>query len=210
MNHKVNSVANLYETATALHKNVVDGANGSATTVIQNLREGIEVLKANWEGTDAGVQINNVVNVCNAFAAIKNVLDALAVEASKIAVNYRAIQKANGANYLEDLAPIREYEAEGVLPEYTDTRDTISIQPAAESGMRKLEAALNDMPGFMLNIKKEADALLENWTSGAKREEFKQTLEDFYAHNEEYKQMLEETVESVKTALRNYSNMGNI
>ena len=75
MNHRVNSVANLYESSQALYKNVVaGGTEESATVIIQNLKEGIEVLKSSWEGQDAGTQINNVVNVYNAMAKVKNAL----------------------------------------------------------------------------------------------------------------------------------------
>lgn len=207
MNHKVNSVANLYESATILHKNVVaDTTDTSAASIVRNLKEGIENLKANWEGTDAGVQINNVVVVYNAMTRIKNLLDGLSVEASKISANYRAIQKANGANQLEELAVIREEQPDPIMPEYSDTRDTISIQPGAVQGKERIDAANNAIDGFISNSQKVFDEIMQNWTAGPRREEAKQVFEEFIANSKRYKEMLNETSESIKTSLRNYDN----
>lgn len=207
MNHKVNSVANLYESATILHKNVVAGTTDtSAASIVRNLKEGIENLKANWEGTDAGVQINNVVVVYNAMTKIKNLLDGLSVEASKISANYRAIQKANGANQLEELAVIREEQPDSIMPEYSDTRDTISIQPGAVQGKERIDAANNAIDGFISNSQRVFDEIMQNWTAGPRREEAKQAFEEFIANSKRYKEMLNETSESIKTSLRNYDD----
>ena len=46
MNHKVNSVQNLYDDAVGLFNNVVTGgANTSADTIISNIMAGIDNLK---------------------------------------------------------------------------------------------------------------------------------------------------------------------
>ena len=106
MNHKVQSVQNLYEDAVALFKNGVMGTeDSSADTIINNLGTAINVLKGCWEGKDAGVQINNIVTVFNGMIEIRNALVSLASDSTKIAANYRDIQKSNGA-VLETLTPL--------------------------------------------------------------------------------------------------------
>ena len=94
MNHKVNSVQSLYDDSVSLYNGVV---NGTAVNLINDLNQGIENLKNTWQGKDAGVQIQNVVNVHNSLVGIRNALGQIAVDCSKIASNYREIQNANGA-----------------------------------------------------------------------------------------------------------------
>ncbi len=210
MNHKVNSVANLYSSAEALQKNIVRGSQDtSAATIIHNLKEGIDNLEANWEGHDAGIQINNVVTVYNAMTKIKEMLDSLAVEASKISSDYRAIQKANGANNLEELAVLREEAPVAKLAEYTDTRDTINITPGATTGKNKIDAASNAIDGFIADVRRNFDDIMNNWTAGPKREEAKQVFEEFVANSKKYKELLNETSTSVATSLKNYDRFGN-
>ncbi len=204
MNHKVNSVADLHDSATNLYTKVVIGSEpSSAASMILNLKEGIENLKNSWEGMDAGTQINNVVTVYNAVVKIKNVLAALSVETSKIAADYRAIQRANGAN-LAELISVKEEAPDTVMPEYSDTRDTVNITPDAVSGKAKVDAAKDAMDAFLSNVKKYFDEIMENWTAGPKRDEAKQLFDEFMAGGPHYKELLEEVSTSITTALQNY------
>ena len=136
MNHKVNSVQNLYDDAVGLFNNVVTGgANTSADTIISNIMAGIDNLKGCWEGKDAGVQIQNLVVVHNGMVEIRNALGSLAVDSSKIASNYRNIQNANGAG-LEELG-VLNLEERAKTGDYSDTRDTVSITEEANQGKAK-------------------------------------------------------------------------
>ena len=102
MNHKVQNVQQLYDDAKNLYEKVVCG---KADEIINNLNQAINVLKNSWEGKDAGVQINNVVDVYNAMTKIRNALAGLAKDSSTVASKYREIQNANRAA-LESLPPI--------------------------------------------------------------------------------------------------------
>ena len=204
MNHKVNSVAELYASALALNNNIVVGASEtSAATIMKNLKEGIEVLKNSWQGMDAGTQINNVVTVYNAMVRVKNLLAGLSVETSKIASDYRAIQRANGAQ-LEDLAPIIECAPDALMGEYSDTRDTVSITPDAVNGKARIDAANNAMDGFISEIRRYFNEIMENWMQGPKRDEANQAFEEFIAGSSKYKELLNEVSQSIATALQNY------
>lgn len=205
MNHKVNSVADLYTSSVELYNKVVVGTNDtSASSIERNLREGIEALKNSWQGMDAGTQINNVVTVYNAMVKIKNLLSGLTVETSKIASDYRAIQRANGANNLEELMVLREEAPDTVMGEYSDTRDTVNITPDAVNGKNKIDAANNAMDGFLTEVKRYFDDIMNNWTMGPKREEAKQLFDEFIAKAPTYKNLLAEVSQSVTTALQNY------
>lgn len=204
MNHKVNSVADLYSSAVALYNNAVVGsAETSAATIMKNLKEGIEALKNSWQGMDAGTQINNVVTVYNAMVKVKNLLAGLCVETSKIAADYRAIQRANGAQ-LEELSKIAESAPEVFMGEYSDSRDTVSITPEAVNGKARVDAANNAMDGFINEVRRYFNEIMENWTQGPKRDEANQAFEEFVAGSSKYKELLNEVSTSIATALQNY------
>lgn len=205
MNHKVNSVANLYTSSVELYNKVVIGTNDtSAASIAKNLREGIETLKNSWQGMDAGTQINNVVTVYNAVVKIKNLLSSLTVETSKIAADYRAIQRANGANNLEELMKIKEDAPDTVMPEYSDSRDTVNITQDAVNGKNKVDAANTGMDGFITDVKRYFDEIMSNWTMGPRRDEAKQLFDEFISKVPTYKNLLAEVSQSITTALQNY------
>lgn len=204
MNHKVNSVQTLHDDAMALYNNVViGGADTSAETLINNLNSGIQVLKSCWEGKDAGVQIQNVVTVHNALVGIRNALAQLAMDSSKIASNYREIQNANGAG-LETLSVIN-CDTKTVMEDYSDTRDTINITPEANNGKAKIDAANNSMDGFISEVSKYYNSIMENWTVGTGRDNAVQAFDSFIANSNQYKEVLSEVSTSIATALQNYT-----
>lgn len=204
MNHKVNSVQTLHDDAMALYNNVViGGADTSAETLINNLNSGIQTLKSCWEGKDAGVQIQNVVSVHNALVGIRNALAQLAMDSSKIASNYRDIQNANGAG-LETLSVIN-CDTKTVMEDYSDTRDTINITPEANNGKAKIDAANNSMDGFISEVSKYYNSIMENWTVGTGRDNAVQAFDSFIANSNQYKEILSQVSTSIATALQNYA-----
>lgn len=204
MNHKVNSVQTLHDDAMALYNNVViGGADTSAETLINNLNSGIQTLKSCWEGKDAGVQIQNVVSVHNALVGIRNALAQLAMDSSKIASNYRDIQNANGAG-LETLSVIN-CDTKIVMEDYSDTRDTINITPEANNGKAKIDAANNSMDGFISEVSKYYNSIMENWTVGTGRDNAVQAFDSFIANSNQYKEILSQVSTSIATALQNYT-----
>lgn len=204
MNHKVNSVQTLHDDAMALYNNVVIGsADTSAETLINNLNSGIQTLKSCWEGKDAGVQIQNVVSVHNALVGIRNALAQLAMDSSKIASNYRDIQNANGAG-LETLSVIN-CDTKTVMEDYSDTRDTINITPEANNGKAKIDAANNSMDGFISEVSKYYNSIMENWTVGTGRDNAVQAFDSFIANSNQYKEILSQVSASIATALQNYT-----
>jgi uncharacterized protein YukE len=203
MNHKVNSVQNLYDDATGLFNNVVTGgANTSADTIITNIKAGIDNLKGCWEGKDAGVQIQNLVVVHNGMVEIRNALGSLAVDSSKIASNYRNIQNANGAG-LEELG-VLSCEERAKTEDYSDTRDTVSITEEANQGKAKVDAANDAMDGFISDVKKYYGQIMDNWTSGTGREKATEAFDTFLANSSKYKETLNNVSESITQAIKNY------
>ena len=78
MNHKVKGVQELYASAEQLYKDGVTGGESSADGIIKNLVQGIENLKQNWKGMDAGLRIQEVINVHNSMIVVRNNLASLA------------------------------------------------------------------------------------------------------------------------------------
>lgn len=204
MNHKVNSVQTLYDDANSLYNNLVVGGNDtSADTIINNLYEGINTLKNSWEGKDAGVQIQNLVVVHNAMVGIRNVLAKLASDSSSVASNYREIQNANGAG-LEMLGKIYA-DTKTIMGDYSDVRDTVSITPDANVGKQRVDAANNGIDGFVSEVTRYYNAIMDNWTVGTGRDNAREAFELFLAKAGQYKQTLSEVSGSITTALQNYT-----
>ncbi len=203
MNHKVNSVAQLHESAVGLYNNVVvGGANTSADTIIANIMAGINNLKGCWEGKDAGVQIQNLVVVHNAMVEIRNALGALAVDSSKIAANYREIQNANGAG-LEQLGALN-CDPRFKTEDYTDNRDTVNITQEANNGKQKVDAANDAMDGFVSEVKKYYGQIMDNWTAGTGREKAQEAFDNFLNNSAKYKEILNNVSGSISQAIKNY------
>lgn len=204
MNHKVNNVQQLHTDATSLMNNVVKGSGeASADTILANLNAGIENLKVNWKGKDAGVQISSLIRVHNAMVAVRNALAQLAVDSSKVAVNYREIQNANGAG-LESLGSL-SFEAKTNLSDYTDVADTININSEANTGKQRIDAANNNMDAFIGNVKSSYEAIKENWTAGTGRDSAEGAFSSFITNVGQYKQVLAEASTNITTALQNYT-----
>lgn len=204
MNHKVNSVQALHDDAYALFNNVVIGtAEYSAETLIANLASGIQILKGCWEGKDAGVQIQNIVRVHNAMVGIRNTLGQLAVEASKIAANYRQIQNSNGAG-MEAFGAI-SCEEKTIMEDYSDTRDTINITPDAANGRAKVDAANGAIDNFISEVKRYYSAIMDNWQAGTGRQEAIDAFDSFLNSSNQYKETLSTVSASIQTAVQNYT-----
>ncbi|MBQ2872656.1 MAG: hypothetical protein IJE89_01490 [Bacilli bacterium] len=204
MNHKVNNVQQLHSDASSLMNNVVLGSgDASADTILANLNAGIENLKANWKGKDAGVQILSLIRVHNAMVSVRNALAQLAADSSKVAANYREIQNANGAGL--EILGVLTFEAKSNLADYSDTADTVDINSQANTGKQNIDAANNNIDAFIGNVKSSYSAIKENWTVGTGRDSAEEAFSSFISNVAQYKQVLAETSSNIATALQNYT-----
>lgn len=200
MNHRVNNVQQLYDDAKSLYSNVV---LGTADTIINDLSQGITTLKSSWEGKDAGVQIQNVVEVYNAMVVIRNALSELAKDSSLIAANYREIQNANRAN-LENLTPV-SIDSKNTMEDYSDNRDTINISSEAMVGKNKIDAANTSISTFVSEVQKYYDMIMNNWQAGTGRENAEQAFSDFMSKSNKYTEVLGQVSQSISDAIKNYT-----
>ena len=200
MDHKVVNIQELYDEACRLYNDVVCG---KADTVIDNLNKAITILKNSWEGMDAGVQINNVVDVYNAMAKIRNVLATLAKESSFVASKYREIQNANRAGY-EDLPVLTIGAEKTALESYSDPRDTISINDEALAGKSLLDSVNGMYDDFKTDASHSHDAIMSNWQAGTGRNNAEAAFEEFMNSADKYKTILQEVSDSIADAIKNY------
>lgn len=204
MNHKVFQVQKLYDDSKSLLTvGVMGGGDSSADTILNNLNNGIENLKVNWKGRDAGVQIQSVIKIYNAMVIVRNALASLAVASATVASNYRQIQNANAAG-LEELN-ILNCETKTTLPDYTDTADTIDINPEVNVGKSYIDSANNSMDTFVSYVRTMYDELMNNWKEGSGRESAEIAFNEFMSHANEYKETLSDVSKNIATALSNYS-----
>ena len=203
MNHKVNNVQMLHEDAMYLYNTLVMGGENSADSILYNLSQGIENLKSNWKGKDAGYRIQDLIGVHNAMVSVRNALAQLASDSAKVAANYREIQNANGAG-LETLSLIN-FDAKTFLGDYTDTADTIDINPAADAGKNFIDAANNMIDTFKTDVKFRYQYIMENWTVGSGRDAAQGAFDSFLANVNKYRETLAETSNNIAKALQNYT-----
>ena len=200
MNHRVNNVQQLYEDSKNLYNNVV---LGKADGIINDLNQAINALKSGWEGRDAGVQINNVVDVYNAMAKIRNALAELSKDSSTVASGYREIQNANRAN-LENLPPLVIEGEKSPMSPYQDDRDTINITAEAMNGKTLLDNVNNAYEEFKSDVNRHYQAIMDNWKAGFGRENAEAAFNDFMNNANKYKTILEDVSRSITDAIRNY------
>lgn len=200
MNHKVQNVQQLYDDAKNLYEKVVCG---KADEIINNLNQAINVLKNSWEGKDAGVQINNVVDVYNAMTKIRNALAGLAKDSSTVASKYREIQNANRAA-LESLPPIVVEGEKTPMEPYSDERDTINITGDAMNGKVVLDNVNDKYEEFKSDVSRHYDAIMGNWQVGTGRNNAENAFSEFMANSNKYKEVLEDVSNSITDALKNY------
>ena len=200
MNHKVEDVGLLYDDAKILFNTIV---KEDADTIINDLNSAITTLKNSWKGADAGVQINNVVDVYNGMVEVRNALAHLAVDSSLVAVNYRDIQRLNSAN-LDALQPVElDLEIPRMEP-YSDTKNTIDITTEAVDGRAKLDSTNDAYDDFKTAVDRQYNAIMDNWQAGPGRNNADKAFTEFMDNASKYKQILEDVSKSITTALANY------
>lgn len=200
MNHKINDVGKLFNDSSDLYSRVV---REQADGIITELDSAITTLKNVWEGVDAGVQINNVVDVYNGMVAVRNALAGLAKDSSAVAANYREIQRMNKAD-IEGLTPITVDEGKPTMPAYEDRRDTVNITPEAMDAKNRLDSATQEYETFKTSVERGYSDIMDNWTAGIGRNNADSAFNDFIANADRYKRILQDVSASIATALKNY------
>ena len=203
MDHNVANVQQLHDDAMYLYNNLVVGGENSADYILNNLSQSVDNLKSNWKGRDAGVRIQEIIEVHNAMVTVRNALAQLSSDSSRVAVNYRNIQIANGAG-LDELAVIN-FDTKSRLTEHTDTADTIDINPQAEIGRNLIDGANNALDTFRVEVKARYDDIMGNWTVGSGRNAAKDAFDSFSANVNKYKETLTEVSSNITKALQNYN-----
>ena len=79
------------------------------------------------------------------------------------------------------------------------------ITPEANNGKSKIDAANNSMDGFISEVSKYYNSIMENWTVGTGRDNAVQAFDSFIANSNQYKEVLSEVSTSIATALQNYT-----
>jgi len=202
MDHKVRNVQKFHDDVFMLKNSVVSNGDASADVIIENLFKGIENLKVNWKGKDAGVRINEVIKVYNAMVDVRNALDSLAADSSIVASNYREIQNANGAG-LETFGTLHA-DMKPKLGEYTDNADTIDINPDALNGKNSIDMANSAIEQFETLVKEKYQDIMDNWMAGTGRDKAQQAFDNFNNNVAQYRQILSDASTKIKNALENY------
>ena len=203
MDHKVANVQQLHDDAMYLYNNLVVGGENSADYILNNLSQSVDNLKNNWKGRDAGLRIQEVIEVHNAMIIVRNALAQLSSDSSRVAVNYRNIQIANGAG-LDELSVIN-FDTKSKLGTHSDTADTIDINPEADVARSLIDGANNALDTFKTEVQFKMDDIMDNWTVGSGRNAALDAFNSFSANVNKYKETLTGVSTNITKALQNYN-----
>ncbi len=202
MNHKVNDVDALHASAKKLHEDLVGQQSKS---IIDDLDKAIEILRTNWKGPDAKININRVVAIRNGMTEFRNALDELASASGDIAYNYREIQNSNLANK-PVLAKIGSTIAT-TIGDYADPTIGVEVKAGLADVRSPLNSAKTKMEALISNFDSLKTEMLDNnFQEGPGREEainaFKAFKDKF---NSNYIPSFVNINRDVDQALKNYS-----
>ncbi len=201
MNHNIVNVQLLHDQAKEL-RDIISAGYGR--DLFNNLSSGVRNLEQNWIGADAAVQIQNVVGVHNALVVLVNALGEFAVESSKVASNYREIQRTNGATSLEGLS-LLTFEPYTNISTNAVSVDTIAINSEATNGREYINSAVENLTKLFEAVSgKYREMIEENWTQGTGRDSAIEAFNLFSNKYTEFKTALETVAANVKNALINY------
>lgn len=201
LDHSVKNVGDLHEYSKKLYTETVVS---KADSIIANLASAIKVLKENWKGADAGVNIKDVIDIYNEIVEVRNLLANLAKDSNVIAVGYREIQDGNRANK-GALTPISITTKNKDNEPFSDTSDTIYITPSAAAGKDLLSRAAADIQGFVDSAKLYKGEVLANWYSGPGRNQADKAFEDFEKSSKAKQAKLEDVATIVGKAVDSYN-----
>ena len=200
MIHKVNDVELLYDSSKILYEKII---KQQADDIINNLKKSVEILKNNWKGIDAGVQINSIISVHNNIVKIRNYLAKLAYDSSIVAANYREIQRISRPTLqsflkinIDELPPIDEYQ---------DYRDMIDINKEVMEAKIILENTNRVYDDFKNNVYVKYNEIIDNWCLGPGRDNANNAFNEFISQSNTNKQILSEVSISIEKALGNYN-----
>ena len=202
MNHKVNDVDALHASAKKLHEDLVGQQSKS---IIDDLDKAIEILRTNWKGPDAKININRVVAIRNGMTEFRNALDKLASASGDIAYNYREIQNSNLANK-PVLAKIGSTIAT-TIGDYADPTIGVEVKAGLADVRSPLNSAKTKMEALISNFDSLKTEMLDNnFQEGPGREDainaFKAFKDKF---NSNYIPSFVNINRDVDQALKNYS-----
>ena len=194
-----------------LYETHVMGIRGEAEKSANGMREtlasAIATMKEYWAGKDAGVQINNVIQVYNALGTIGNGAASLAKLSLQAAQIIRDAQNANGAGFqtIDTIFPVEMTD----MPPHTDDRDTVSITSEVQNASTLLSNVVESINVFKTNIGNVKDEIADNWQTGESigRNQALSSFQDLIDSITKYQEYLNSAVESVNTAFANYSNL---
>ena len=196
-------VGKLYQNAVDM-KNRMISANSSGSTdyTLMLLGSAIDNLKRNWEGMDAGVRIQELIDVYNFIIQFRENLCAIIKDLADSASRYRNIQIVNGGT-ASDLA-LLTIEQKAVMQSHFDNRDIVNINPAADTSVQSLidaKESFDKMIGISQTLKDDAEI---SWQMGPNRNQIMQRLNDSILNSNKHSKKIAEVTEHVRNALKNY------
>lgn len=201
--YDLDSKEELYATARDLLYDVVMGGPASADSILNDLKMAINNLKENWKGKDAGIRIQQLIDVYNQMIVLRKDIGGFAVDAGNVVLIYSSIQGANGAQ--GDGFTKLGFDEKTVEQPYSDLSDAVKINSMAAVAKRSIDSACNSLSTFKTNFDNKYLTMAGNWRKGPGRVKAEALYDNLEAKVSNFQSTLMDVSNELDKALKNYS-----
>ncbi len=176
-------------------------------SLFQALEANIASLRNNWIGSDATVQINNLIKVHDALVALVTDAKRVTAFAGERIIAMQNVRRANGS------AGSVGSELDGSEPSHetiTAVPDTVQfdVKPGASSDLADLTTICQKFNVFTSQFTEKKNVLFSNWTEGANIETAKSSFQQFENNAATYNSYLTQAKENLGVAVSNIQKLG--
>lgn len=182
-------------------------ASSNGEKLIKNLESDINNLKVHWVGTDATKHINHLISVYNALIELVYQAKRSSSEAASMGVIkvQTAIHSNCGEGSVGEELPSNRPDAASIAT-LEDTNE-FYCEPASKSDYTLLVQICTDFDNFISQFTSAKDELMNNWISGANRENAVEEFNDFASNSDLYKNYLIEARDNLEIAVNNLATL---
>ena len=180
--------------------------SSTGESLISNLETNINNLKVHWIGSDATVHINNLIQVHDALVALISDAKSTTSDAGNKIIAIQEVRSANGGggsigSPLSSAAPNSSSIAQ------CESTEEYYVDPSASSDYTMLQEECTSFTTFISDFKAKKEALLQNWTAGANREQAVANFNEFEGNAETYNKYLTEARDNLGIAVSNLNQL---
>ena len=181
--------------------------NNEGVRLFQKMESNISSLRVNWIGSDATVQINNLIQVHDALVALVTDAKKVTSYAGERIIAMQNVRRANGSagsvgSELDSAEP--SHQTISQVPETAQ----FDVKPGAVNDLATLTEICGEFEKFSSTFTEKKNELFSNWTDGADIATAKQCFQTFEENASTYATYLNKAKENLEIAVSNIQKLG--